>query len=266
MTIVDAHVHIGYFQTIDLRNSVEEVIAIADRMGVSKIFCTHCQSLYGSYRDGNKVIHQAMQQYPDRILGYVTVNSPRYEQPLYDYVEDAIFNRGFSGIKIYSHPQGVGSAIPFLSVADPYMYPLFEMAQEWQVPVLAHATSAEVDTICRDFPKLVLMMAHMGATPVSGGDWHTAISTAKKRPNLILDSTGSAMDAGMIEEAVRVIGPERVLWGSDMPMIDPWINIERIRSAEISQRDKELILGENILRLVAHGQQTVDQIKGRLVG
>lgn len=259
--IVDAHVHIGYFQTIDLRNDIEDVLAIADRAGIEKVFCTHCQGLYGNYTDGNEVIYQAMQLHPDRILGYVTVNSPRYGQPLYDYIQDAIFSRGFSGIKIYSHPQGVGSAIPFLSVADPYMYPLMELAQAWQVPVLAHATSAEVDTLCRDFPRLVLLMAHMGATPVSGGDWHTAISTAKKHPNLILDSTGSAMDAGMIEEAVRVIGPERVLWGSDMPMIDPWINIERIRSAEISASQKELILGRNILRIVSHGQDTVRKLK-----
>lgn len=261
MTIIDAHVHIGYFQSIDLGNDIEDVLSRADKMGVEKVFCTHCQGLYGNYTDGNEVVYQAMQKYPDRVLGYVTVNSPRYGKPLYDYVQHAIFDRGFSGIKIYSHSQGVGSAIPFLSVADPYMYPLFEMAQEWQTPILAHATSAEVDVICKDFPKLVLMMAHMGATPVSGGDWHTAISTAKKHPNLILDSTGSAMDSGMIEEAVRVIGPERVLWGSDMPMIDPWINIERIHSAEISDADKEWILGKNILRLVANGRRTADKLK-----
>lgn len=259
--IVDAHVHIGYFQTIDLRNDVEDILAVADKMGVDKVFCTHTQGLYGNYTDGNNVVYEAMKKYPDRILGYITVNSPRYGTALYEYVRKALFEYGFSGIKIYSHPQGVGSAIPFLSVADAYMYPLFEMASEWQVPILAHATSAEVDKICQDFPNLVLVMAHMGATPVSGGDWHTAIKTAEHHSNLILDSTGSAMDAGMIEEAVRVIGAERIIWGSDMPMIDPWINIERIRSAEITKKQKELILGDNILRLIKHGRKTIERLK-----
>ena len=41
--IVDAHVHIGYFQTIDLRNDVEDILAVADKMGVDKVFCTHTQ-------------------------------------------------------------------------------------------------------------------------------------------------------------------------------------------------------------------------------
>lgn len=69
------------------------------------------------------------------------------------------------------------------------------------------------------------------------------------------------MDAGMIEEAVRVIGAERIIWGSDMPMIDPWINIERIRSAEITKKQKELILGDNILRLIKHGRKTIERLK-----
>ena len=69
------------------------------------------------------------------------------------------------------------------------------------------------------------------------------------------------MDFGMVEEAVRVIGPERVIWGSDIPMIDPWLNIEKIRGAEIREEEKRCILGENIMRLVEEGQRTVARAK-----
>lgn len=106
-------------------------------------------------------------------------------------------------------------------------------------------------------------MAHMGATPISGGDWHTAIKVAERHPNLILDTTGSGMDFGMVEEAVRVLGPTRIIWGSDIPMIDPWLNLEKIRGAEISETDKRLILGENIARLVREGRERIECIKAQ---
>ncbi|MCD8077679.1 MAG: amidohydrolase [Lachnospiraceae bacterium] len=259
--IVDAHVHVGRFETIDLECDFEDIIRIADRMKVDKLFCTHVKALYYDYRLGDQEIYEAMRKWPDRILGYTSVTSPRHGQPIYDHVKKCIFDWGFHGIKVYSHPRGVGGYEAFLSVADRYMYPIYEMAQEWKVPVLAHATSEEMDVICRDFPNLTMMMAHMGCTPISGGDWHTAIAVARRHPNLILDTTASGMDFGMVEEAVRVIGAERVIWGSDMPMIDAWLNIDKIRGAEIRPEEKQLILGDNIMRYVKTGRETVEKIK-----
>lgn len=259
--LVDAHVHVGRFETINLECDFEDVIRLADRMKLDKVFCTHVKSLYYDFREGDVLVRDAMRKYPDRIMGYVSVTSPRHGKAILDHIETCILDWGFQGIKIYAHPKGVGGYEPFLSVADPYMYPIFELAQDWKLPVLAHSASFEVDQVCRDFPNLHLMMAHMGATPISGGDWHTAIATAKKHPNLILDTTASGMDFGMVEEAVRVIGPERVIWGSDIPMIDPWLNIEKIRGAEIGEEEKKLILGDNIMRLVSEGERRVDRVR-----
>jgi len=50
-------------------------------------------------------------------------------------------------------------------------------------------------------------------------------------------------------DLIRTIGPERILFGSDYPWINPKKDIERIKDLDISEKDKNLILGGNALRL-----------------
>ena len=53
-----------------------------------------------------------------------------------------------------------------------------------------------------------------------------------------------------IEDMVEMHGPERFLFGTWMPWQDPGQTIAQLTYAEISQRDKELIGGKNIERLL----------------
>lgn len=248
--MIDMHVHIGNMHSVNCKIDFEEAIEIANKMGVEKIFCTHLLSLYYNYEEGNAAILKGMRKYPDRILGYITITTPRQGEHMMDHIKRYLYDYGFHGIKIYSHSKGMISYEPWLSITDPYMYPIYELACDCHVPVLAHSTPDECNKICEDFPGLLLIMAHMGATALAGGDWHKAITTAQKHNNLFLDTTSSGMDLGMVEEAVKLIGAERVVWGSDMPLLDPWYEVEKIKSSEISDHCKELILGENIKRLV----------------
>ena len=248
--IIDAHVHIGKFQTLNLSNTFEKALKLADRMGVDKIFCTHLISLYYDFEEGDLEVYKAMKKYPDRILGYVTITSPRHGNRLIEHVKKYICEYGFHGLKIYSRPKAaIGGFDLVFSITDEYMYPILEMASDWKVPVLAHAKPEECDIVSSNFPNVRLIMAHAGSTQIANGNWHKAIMVAQKHPNLYLDTTSSGMDLGFVEEAVRVLGAKRIVWGSDVPLLDAWYNIEKIRSAEISEEDKNLILGENILRL-----------------
>ena len=39
---------------------------------------------------------------------------------------------------------------------------------------------------------------------------------------------------GMIEEIIKIIGAKRIIWWSNLPLLDPWYEIEKACSAEIS--------------------------------
>lgn len=249
--IVDAHVHLGCLPSLNLSIDADGAIRMADAVGVDKIFCTHLASLSYDTFTGDELTLLAMRRFPGRILGYVTVSSPRHGTKMVEHVERYLGEYGFHGVKIYSHPKGVGSPEPWLSITDPYMYPILEKASDLQVPVLAHATPKECEAVCSLFPNVLLIMAHMGGTQIANGDWHAAIAVARTHPNLYLDATSSCVDFGMIEEAVRAVGPERVIWGSDMPLLDPRCQIQKIREAEIGEDSKRLVLGGNVERLLS---------------
>ena len=55
---------------------------------------------------------------------------------------------------------------------------------------------------------------------------------------------------GRIRQAVREIGPDRVLFGSDAPMAHSGPEILRIRAAERTPAEERMVLRENMLRLI----------------
>jgi predicted TIM-barrel fold metal-dependent hydrolase len=56
---------------------------------------------------------------------------------------------------------------------------------------------------------------------------------------------------GILERAVKEIGSDRVLYGSDFTINDPSGPITRVRNAFLSEADRENILFRNIDRLLA---------------
>jgi predicted TIM-barrel fold metal-dependent hydrolase len=46
------------------------------------------------------------------------------------------------------------------------------------------------------------------------------------------------------------VGADRVIFGTDMPLIDPFFGYAKVLGTQLSDQEKALILGGNILRLV----------------
>ena len=57
----------------------------------------------------------------------------------------------------------------------------------------------------------------------------------------------------MIEQLVNAAGASRILYGSDMPLMDPRSQLGKIITAPISDAAKRLIVGENARRLLCLG-------------
>ena len=74
----------------------------------------------------------------------------------------------------------------------------------------------------------------MGGQPDALGDWHRAIAVAEKHENLLLDTASSQIDNGMLELAVARLGPERIIFGTDMPLLDPFTQLAKVQGAEIT--------------------------------
>lgn len=241
--IFDAHVHIGRNTMFHVDIDADQLVAVADRAGIDKMLVTEFSALlYDSY-EGNELMRKFHKKHPDRIFPYYTVSTPRCGQKLIDDLDRYINDYGFVGLKIYSTP-------PTHKMVDPYMYPLLEKAVAHRIPVLSHCNADECEVVLARIPDLMLINAHMNGSPQGAGDWQRSIAAAKACPSLILDTTTSSFDNAMIETAVEELGPERIVYGSDTPLLDPVLQIAKVKYAEISDAAKALILGGNIERIL----------------
>jgi predicted TIM-barrel fold metal-dependent hydrolase len=240
--IIDSHVHIGTGNFFHMQADAEDLLRAADACGVDRIFVTELNALFYNMSEGNDALGRILARHTDRLIGYVSVPTPRLGQRAVDEVHRCHEKYGMRGLKIYSHPEA--------SIAEPGTVPLLEAAAEHGMPILAHTTPAECDYLMERVPQCRLLMAHMGGHPYALGDWHRAVAVAQKHPNLLLDTASSQIDNGQIEFAVAQLGPERILYGSDMPLLDPHTQKAKVAGAEISDEAKRLILGGNVARIL----------------
>jgi hypothetical protein len=240
----DCHVHIGKSNWFHVDAGVHLLLKWADKTGIGRMMVTDMTALFYDMEEGNELARKAAAEAPDRILPYYTVSSARFGPQLLEQIERHVNDYGFRGLKIYSVP-------PLYVMTDDYMLPVLEKAAELRIPVLAHCGAAECAWACERVPELMLINAHMGCCPEGGGDWHASVAAARKYPNMYLDTASSSFDNGMIEFAAGQLGAERVLLGTDMPVLNPVLQAAKVQKSDLSEEQKEMILGKNTERLLS---------------
>ena len=99
-------------------------------------------------------------------------------------------------------------------------------------------------------PDARVIMAHMGGTPYAQGNWHLAVEVAARHENLYVDTASSIIDNGMLEHAVSHLGAEKILFGTDMPALDPWVQRAKVEGADLTAEAIRLIMGGNVQRIL----------------
>ena len=97
--------------------------------------------------------------------------------------------------------------------------------------------------LARRYPEAKLICAHL----CGGGDWEWTIKTLRHAKSVFLDTSGSVVDEGMVEMAVKVLGADRLLFGADMSFT---AGVGKIRGARLTDEERGRILGGNMLRVL----------------
>src|SRR5262249_29227805 len=95
-------------------------------------------------------------------------------------------------------------------------------------------------------------LAHIGCGH-DGDVTHQVRAAQKSKHGNVYADTSSARSIvpGLIEWAVRELGAERVLFGTDTPLYHTPMQRARIDHADLGDAEKRLILRENAVRLFA---------------
>lgn len=248
--IIDADVHISPFEEGN-RIQVDELIRRMDSSGVEKAL-TWLQPHY--FRDvelGNRYIFQASQSYSERILGFGWVDPHHGPDAARKITGICLDQYHFYGVKLN------GAQNEFYIDQENFTFPIIEeIARRGKIAAFHIGTDAyemthpfRLGKIAEKFPEMQILAVHMGG--VAHKDLTDAmIEIALANQNITL--IGSAVKTKAILKAIKVLGAERVCFGSDTPFDLMHVELARYHAmldGEVTSLDKSLILGGNISRL-----------------
>ena len=234
-----------YLEKMD-RARIQRSLLVAVRAGDLRIS--------GSFEIPYDRVADICQRYPDRFSGLAGVDPTRGMQGLRD-LEYAVKEYGFVGAHLYPHWFG-------LPPDHARYYPIYAKCCELEIPIMmqvGHCLRYQrnrilpsvgrpitLDQIAIDFPELVLIGIHLGYP------WtEEMISVAWKHENVYIGSDAYA-PRHWPESFVHFIntwGKDKVLFGTDWPVIDPERAVKEIDALELRPESKQKFLRDTALRL-----------------
>ena len=156
----------------------------------------------------------------------------------------------FKMLKLY--PDYLGKPID-----DPSYFPIFEWCDEHRIIVKSHSSfNSEGDIltapirfigIAQKYPNIRWVLGHSGNAMAGQIQ---AVEAAQSSRNIWLETCTSHGEHGTIEFLVAGAGADRVLYGSDMPLMDARPLIGRIATADLDDDTKRRVLGLNAIDLL----------------
>jgi len=246
MVYIDAHTHFGggMFQGIP-PEGVEECLKMMDAIGMDAMVMSPCYASISydrTYDEANALLADTMKKHGKRILGLARIN-PHFREESVKRAEKAL-NEGFWGIKFHPHNEG------YPANSKELVFPIIRKVQELGGLVLFHTGGliyshpTLLGDVANNFPEVPIMVAHFG-----GAFEDDAIMVAKWFDNIIVD-TSFCHSPHSIEKFVEMAGVEKLVYASDYPQGSIELDTMKVNLADISKRDKQLILGENIKRIL----------------
>lgn len=241
--VIDNHVHLGPHAVFHTTNaSAEGLVRTMDRIGIDQACVFSTLSVMNDMRRGNDMNLAAARTFPDRLLAYAVPD------PNQDNVREELqrcLDLGARGFKFHTTLHDY----PF---DGPNYHPAFELADTYRLPLISHGvgTPETLRRIARTYPNAHFIVAHGGPAP-SRPTGTTFPHVAREEPNVYLDLSSSVGKFGAFATLVEEIGPHKLIYGSDAPVICFTYQIGRVLFAPIAEEDKRMILGTNMAGLLA---------------
>lgn len=239
------------YWTISPEEFIEEIM---DPMGVEKVIVPLGQGAgaLGSRERPFDLEESAklIEKYPDRFAAQLMVDPNRGMEVVRE-LERAVKDYGFKGAHL--HPYSIGKPLN-----DAIYYPIYAKCCELDVPVQAQVGhSAEImpskygqpilfDEVAIHFRELKIVAAH------TGWPWvEELIALTWKHPNVYIGTSAHApkyYDPSLVR-FINTRGREKVLFGTDFPVIDHRRAIKEIEELNLRDEPKRKFLRDNAIKV-----------------
>lgn len=226
------------------------IVAVADRMGIERM-CVHMGLQFSKdptpekLRRENDEVLRAIGKFPDRTFGFVYLNPKHVEASLAE-LERCVANGPMVGVKLWVAER----------CSAPELDPIVRRAAELKAVIFQHtwfkvggndpgeSSPADLVQLAARHPQTTLICGH------TGGDWERGIRTIRGVKTLYSDLAGSEPCAGYTEMAVRELGADRIIYGSDIGGRSFSSQLAKVHGADIPDEAKEKIFSGNLRRLL----------------
>lgn len=207
------------------------------------------------FRRHNDYIMESVHRYPDRLMGFCTFSlmSPHASKEA-----ERCLKHGLSGVGELAVYQSGFSAKDISSLMD-----IMEICAQYDVPILIHTNEPvghqypgktpmklkDLYGFIQEYPSNRIVLAHWG-----GGLFFYALMKEVREilNNVWFDTAASPYlyVPDIYRVAGDIIGHEKVLFGTDYPLLKPKRYFNEMRSANLSAQAIRKITGENAARLL----------------
>ena len=191
----------------------------------------------------NNFVFRQKQEHPE-LTGFGTVHAAMSN--ITDECQ-RILEMGLRGIKM--HPD-----FQLFPIDDPKLFPVYETLQG-HAPIVLHMGDPRYDyshpkrlrRVLELFPNLEVIAAHFGGYSMP----ETAYQELKNM-HCYFDISSSLMfmEDGIAEHYIRTYGAERFVFGSDFPLWDPKIEVERFLRLKVTNNELEQIAYKTALHIL----------------
>lgn len=258
---VHAHFHTPHTNRSDWARYNQSRLDAGARMGV----CCHVASVLGSWGATSPtyfaspadqtpanawMLDYAAAQTP-HVKAWVAVN-PNFTAHALAEIEQGMA-RGAVGIKLAAGRRADDALLDDIAAA----------AATYGVPILQHvwqhrrrdwpnqdaSDGIELARLAARHPRTTFLLAHIGG----GGDWAHTNPAVRDMPNVVMDLSGSGIDRGMIDEAMRWVGPSRLLWAADLTLCTGLTKLRALAHTGASPDDLAAMCWRNAVRIFPAG-------------
>lgn len=248
--IWDLHSHFSTYGGRTPEECMANMIEIAGRVGVDRFaiylgFDRSHDPSPAELRQANDDVLRALAHWQDRAVAFVYLNPNHLEFSLGE-LDRCVRDGPMVGVKLWVAKR----------CDSPEVDAIVERATRYKAVIFQHtwsktggnlpgeSTPQDLAALARRHPEARLICGH------TGGDWEIGIRAVREVKSVHIDLAGSDPTAGFTEMAVRELGAERIIWGSDAGGRSVASQLSKVLGAEIPEEARKLILGENLRRLL----------------
>ena len=237
--------------------TADELIASMDEAGVDiSVILNIGWTTHELCVETNDYIMESISRFPQRLVGFCAIQPQSPEAAVAEIERCAKAGiRGVGEMRPDMQPFDLGDEL--------VMEPLVEVLRKHQLILLTHAsepvghdypgkgviTPDILYPFIASFPDLTIVCAHWGG----GLPFYALMPEVEKAmSNVFFDTAASPLlyTPQVYNQVIQLVGADKILFGSDYPLLAQGRLLEEIRALDLPQETKSLILSGNAQRLL----------------